>query len=68
MATWGKVTVEVSNYFQSTRAIRCLSSDCFFFQTLDEEYLGCGLKEITIGRKGNCEQFALKDEVEVRAD
>ena len=59
----GTVTVNISNYFQSTRAVRCTSIDCFFFQTLDEDYLGCGLKEITIGNSGNCEQFTPKDEV-----
>ena len=68
MAEISTVTVEISSYFHSTRAVRCLSVDCFFFQTLDDDFIGCGLKEITIGRKGDCEQFALKDEAGVQAD
>ena len=65
MATnMGTVTVEVSNYFQSTRAVRCLSLHCFFFQTLDDDFIGCGLKEITIGKIGECEQFIKSEEVE----
>ena len=55
----GTVTVEISNYFESTRAIRCISHDCYYFRKLDGDYLGCGLKEITIGRAGLCEQYTL---------
>ena len=68
MAAIPTITVEMSNYFQSTRAVRCLSFNCYFFQILDDDFVGCALKEITIGRNGDCEQFTLKDEVEVRAD
>ena len=69
MATsMGTVTVEVSNYFQSTRMIRCVSTDCAFFQMLDNDYLGCGLKEITIGKDGRCERFEFKEGDESKVD